>query len=107
MQIRRRGYGRNQGWTTILQNDSPQIDWDKKSKSIKLQVMRVRDPQSTSTHNYLMRLSIGDVQRIVEALAEKGIADCQPEISEKFSTHLDKLLKIMMCSVGVVPQSTS
>ena len=40
-------------------------------------------------------------------LAEKGIADCQDEISQEFSSQLDKLLKIMMCSVGLVSQGNT
>lgn len=40
-------------------------------------------------------------------LAEKGIADCPNEISREFSPQLDKLLKIILCSVGVVSEKNA
>ncbi len=38
-------------------------------------------------------------------LAEGGIADSGDEISQEFSPRLDKLLKIMMCSIGLVSRN--
>jgi predicted transcriptional regulator YheO len=87
----------------VLFKKDPEIRWAKASKNIKLSVKNVRDPNSQRVaHDYTVSLNIGEVRQIIEALAEKGIVNCQGEISQEFRTQLDKLLKIMMCSVGIV-----
>jgi hypothetical protein len=105
MLLRRRGSKKDHGWKKIFEKDSPKIDWDKTLKSVKISVRNVRDTTG-STYDYDVSLSIDDIQKIIESLAEKGITDCQSEISQKFSTQLDKFLKLMMCCVGIVPQDS-
>ena len=107
MEITKRGARADHGWQPILRHDSPEITWHKASKRIELSVSNVRAPNSKARHHYAVYLTISDAQKIIEALAEKGIEDCQVEIASSFSAQLDKLLKIMMCSVGIVVQKRS
>ena len=103
MKIITQGVTRKAERSDILKGDrDSEIIWDKESKSIKLRVKNIR--RYNSTYNYDVFLSIDEVQRIMGVLAEKGVVYCQSEISQKFAPQLDKLLKIMMCSVGIVAQ---
>jgi hypothetical protein len=99
MLLIRRGAWSNHGPKTIIGNRSPKIDWDKTSKSVKLSVERIPTTKKVS-HNYDLYLSIDEIQKIIESLAEKGIVDCQNDISKKFSNQLENLLKIMTCIVA-------
>jgi hypothetical protein len=77
------------------------LRWDKTSKSVVLRVRHIKD-YSGNFYDYDVSLNVGDIRGIMDSLAEQGIGDCETEISEAFSPKLDKLLKIMMCSVGLV-----
>lgn len=103
MEIRKPSVKRDRGSPVIVPSTTRQkISWHKKLQSVTLIAMGLRE--GGSTYDYEVYLSIGDIQQIMESLAESGIGDCPNEISQEFSPKLDKLLKIMMCSVGFVPK---
>jgi hypothetical protein len=103
MKLRRSGSQRFHGWKNIFSKEAPKVEWDSGSKSVKLSVRFNYDPNSeNSFYNYDVFLSLDDLQKVLSALANKGISDSQSEIAKAFSTNIDKLLKIMMCSVGIV-----
>ncbi len=88
MKLRRSGSQRFHGWTNIFSKDDPKVEWDSKSKSVKLGVHSVDDPNSENTfYDYDVFLSLDDMQKILEALADKGINDSQSQIAQTFSIH--------------------
>lgn len=105
MQIIRQGSRRSSHSRHIVPVQAPRITWDRSRKNVTLTVRNI--PDGKCEWDYWVHLSISDLREAMVCLAEKGIADCQDEISQEFSSQLDKLLKIMMCSVGVVSQGNT
>ena len=82
MKLRRCGSQRFHGWKNIISKESPKVDWDSGSKSVKLSVRFKYDPNSeNSFYNYDVFLDLDDLQKIVGALADKGVSDSQSEIA--------------------------
>jgi hypothetical protein len=106
MKILRQGSRRSSSSLEIVPNKTPQISWDKKSQSVTLNVRSIPDGHD-SKYDYWVYLSISDLQETMGCLAEKGIGDCKDEISKGFSSHLDNLIKIILCSVGIVSQGNT
>lgn len=103
MQLLRTGSKSNHGASSVFDAKNPRISWDNTSKAVRLTISRIPDiDQPRATYDYDLSLSIEDIQKIIGSLVEKGIPDCQVDISQKFSTQTDKLLKLMLCSAGFV-----
>jgi hypothetical protein len=102
MKLRRSGSQRFRGWTNIFDRNDSKVEWNNSLDSVKLTVKSEYDLNSDSFYNYEIYLTLDDMQKIVAILADKGVGDSQDKIARTFSTQLDKLLKIMMCSVGIV-----
>lgn len=108
MQLKRKGGLHNHGWTTLVgEQNKTKTEWDKTDKCVKLSIETIRDVNKKQTYSYDIVLSIDDITKIVTVLAEKGIADCQSEVQQKFLPRIDKLIKLLMCSVGIVADKST
>ncbi|HBB98287.1 MAG TPA: hypothetical protein DC054_23130 [Blastocatellia bacterium] len=101
MKVIRQGSRRSGSSSEIVRDKVPKITWDSSRKSVTLNVRNNPDGYG-SQWDYWVHLGVSDLREVMACLAEKGIADCPDEISREFSPQLDKLLKIILCSVGVV-----
>ena len=70
MQIRKQSVKRDRGALVIVPSKTLKMRWDKNSKSVTLLSAPVREGRST--YEYEVWLSIGDIQEIIGALAEKA-----------------------------------
>lgn len=69
MEILKQSVVRDTGAKVLVNDMSPGINWNTKSKSLALKTKLVREDQST--YEYVVHLSVNDIQEIVGTLTKE------------------------------------
>lgn len=100
MKISRIGTSANHGESSIELN-SPKFSWNSVDSCITIKQSRVRDFSTTSRHNYTVRLSLTEIQGLLQALSEAAISD--PNTFEQgLESSIKPLIRIQAVVAGLV-----
>jgi hypothetical protein len=103
MKLRRQGSRRNLGWNDMFDsnrpNDKPTLRWDAKENTLTLRLLDVRDPTSTSYHDYEIILHIEDITRILDFLSQEPLRKSGRALSEGLIASSHPLFRLMLSSL--------
>ena len=69
MEILRQAVKRDRGALVLGRSLKPTINWNTKSKSLALKTQRIREGQST--YEYVVHLSVSDIQEIIGTVTKE------------------------------------
>jgi len=72
MEILRQAVKRDRGALVLVRSLKPTINWNTKSKSVTLKTESRKE--GNSTYEYLIHLSVGDIQEIIGTLTNELLA---------------------------------
>lgn len=99
MKITRRGASADFGESRI-QFNTPTFSWNPENSCISIKQSGVKDFSTDSRHNYMVSLSLMELQGLLQALSDAAIS--APMIfEENFEPSLKHLLRIQAAITGV------
>jgi hypothetical protein len=97
MIIHRRGFKRDDGWSSIELEGS--IKWDSGSKAVSITSFNVQDFRTDSRHNWEISISLYELRRMMEEVAGALSGSNAQEIVKVMAPSLTSLLRIaVVCS---------
>jgi hypothetical protein len=100
MKLTRSGARRHRGTTTVINKETKAPRFDSKSRCVTLEA-RDQDPVNRSTYDYHLYLSIDELGRAVELLADKLPAADRALVATALRHHTRSLLRLANLSAGV------
>ncbi len=99
MKIARRGASADFGESSI-EFKSPTFAWNSEGACLTVKQSRVKDFSTDSRHNYTVRLSLADIQSLLQAISDAAIAE--PATFEKgLEQSLKPLVRLKAVVAGV------
>lgn len=99
MIISRRGARADHGESSI-ELDEPVFSWDKAGSCVTLKRRYVKDFSTSSRHSYTVKLSLVEINDMLQALADAAISDpCQFE--KALEPSLKSLLRLQAVAAGI------
>ena len=100
MKISRRGASADFGESSIELN-APAFAWNTTDAPITIRQSGIKDFTTDSRHNYTLRLSLPEIQNLLQAISDAAISE--PHIFEKgLEQSIKPLLRLQAVVAGVV-----
>ncbi|MFN7836327.1 MAG: hypothetical protein ACK5NY_11170 [Burkholderiaceae bacterium] len=100
MKISRRGTSADFGESNIELN-SPTFTWDSTDSCITVRQSSIRDFLTDSRHNYTLRLSLPEIQSLLQAVADAAIS-APHKFEKELEQSIKPLLRIQAAVAGLV-----
>lgn len=100
MKISRRGASADFGESSI-EFKSPIFAWNSEGTCLTVKQSRVKDFSTDSRHNYTVRLSLIDIQSLLQAVSDAAISD-RPTFEKGLEQSIKSLVRLQAVAAGVV-----